>query len=168
MIIIELFLSGGREMRQKIGIAMLGITILLTSCAQTPDNLADSKNHVLNTQADSSGEEGIIMMSPEEILENKDAILAEIKAADYDNLTFPDNLDLEIQTEISDNQMMCTDYSEEECYALFEKYVSAEILEKKEIMDDKSYYPYGPSITDEAEDFYCAVGNDGFFCLSEQ
>jgi hypothetical protein len=168
MIIVELFLNGGREMRQKIGIAMMGITILLTSCAQTPDNLADSKNHVPNTQADSSGEEGITMMSPEEILANKDAILAEIKAADYDNLTFPDNLDFEIPTEISDNQMMCTDYSEEECYALFEKYVPDEILENNKITDDKSYYPYGPAITDDADDFYCAVGNDGFFCLSEQ
>lgn len=138
--------------------------LLLCSCVSVPENLSSESN--MQESNDSSLSDNIEMMSLSEINENKTRIIENILSENFDNITFPKNLDFYVPTETGEYSIVCIDGFQNKSEQLFNEYVPKEILESCEITDDLNTYPYGPYIKDSENDFYIGVGCTGFFCLN--
>lgn len=149
--------------RIKLSVCVLTM-LLLCSCAAAPENLSSESN--MQESNDNSLSDNIEMMSLSEISENKTRIIENILSENFDNLTFPNELDFYIPTETGEYSIVCIDGFQNKSEQLFNEYVPKEILESCEITDDLNSYPYGPYIKDSEKDFYIGVGCTGFFALN--
>lgn len=149
--------------RIKLSVCVLTI-LLLCSCVSVPENL--SLESTMQESNDSSLSDNIEMMSLSEINENKTRIIENILSENFDNITFPNELDFYVPTETGEYSIVCIDGFQNKSKQLFNEYVPKEILESCEITDDLNSYPYGPYIMDSENDFYIGVGCTGFFALN--
>lgn len=149
--------------RIKLSVCVLTI-LLLCSCVSVPENL--SLESTMQESNDSSLSDNIEMMSLSEINENKTWIIENILSENFDNITFPKELDFYVPTETGEYSIVCIDGFQNRSEQLFNEYVPKEILESCEITDDLNTYPYGPYIMDSENDFYIGVGCTGFFALN--
>lgn len=142
--------------RLKITSMILGMSLLfLSSCENTPENIKEnSKNENTTDQ-----ELKITVLS--EIKEKQSDYADTLKKLECDNMTFSDNLDIDIPQQIKTGEYICADGFEEEYKELFAHY--CEGFDESEIINDDTTYPTGATYENKEKGLILSIGCTGFF-----
>lgn len=129
---------------------VLLVVFLLTSCTHTPDNVKSE------TQSDKNDNAVL-----EDISNNKDKYIAELKKLKLDNMTFNDDIQLDIPKEVKPGEYICPDKFWEDYENVFSYYDDS--YDEKNITEDENTYPTGPAYTNKEKNLEILLGCTGFF-----
>jgi hypothetical protein len=140
----------------KIISILLG-TVILSSCQNAPDNVKSYSENSIDSTLNTA--------QLDEMYNNKEQYITELKNMKFDNMTFNDNLTVDIPKQINEGEYICPTDFQNEYKKIFTYY--DEDFSESNVQNNDSTYPTGPDYLNEEKNLSLSIGCTGYFTYSK-